>query len=176
MNTKETMGLRSVVDYFEKNQLKHSVDWGQGLVRTGFAMKNTRFDCLIAVNAQDNCVQLTGLIPIGVPSEKRREVCDLLALINWRLALGKFQMDLDNGELRFQGTALYSQGNLADEVMRQLIGRCAVSIDNFFPAFAAVIFANKSPKEAFDGAFNRGHLRPQDEAEIASPKPRIRFD
>ena len=132
MNTNDSKGLRCVIDHLERNDLRHDVDWETGIVRTGFEMKNAKFNCVIEVNDQDNLVQLLGLIPIQVPTQKRRDVCELLTLINWRPALGKFQMDMDDGELRFQDSAPYAKGTLADEVIRQLIARCVIPVDDFF--------------------------------------------
>lgn len=176
MNTNQSVGLRSVIDHLETNDLKHSVEWETGLVRTGFDMQNAKFNCIIEINHQDNLVQFTGLIPIQVPSEKRRDVCELLTLINWHLALGKFQMDLDDGELRFQGSAPYPQGKLADEVIRQVIGRCVIPVDFFFPAIAAVTFGGKSPKVAFEAVLNRPQSPDKDAEEAVPSKRRIELN
>jgi len=176
MNANESLGLRSVIDHLEKNDLKHVVEWETGLVRTGFGMKNAKFNCVIEVNGQDNLVQFTGLIPLQVPSEKRRDVCELLTLINWRLGFGKFQMDLNDGELRFQGSAPYPQGKLADEVVHQLIARCVIPVDDFFPAIAAVIFGGKSPKVAFDAVLNRAQPPDKGEEEAVPSKHRLELN
>lgn len=117
MNANESSGLRSVIEHLQENELKHKVDGETGLVRTGFGMKNAKFDCVIEVNEQDDLAQITALIPIQVPSAKRRDACELLTPINWRLVLGKFQMDIDDGELRFQSGAPYAPGILVDEVI-----------------------------------------------------------
>ena len=176
MNANESTGLRSVIDHLEKNDLKHVVDWKTGLVRSGFGMKNAKFHCVIEVNGQDNLVQFTGLIPLQVPSEKRRDVCELLTLINWRLALGKFQMDMADGELRFQGSAPYSEGKLTDEVIHQLISRCVIPVDDFFPAIAAVIFGGKSPKAAFDAVLNRGQSHDQGDEQSVVSRSRVELN
>jgi hypothetical protein len=176
MKANESTGLQSVIDHLEKNELKHSVDWEIGIVRTGFGMKNAKFDCVIEVHDQDNLVQITGLIPIQVPNHKRRDVCELLTLVNWRLALGKFQMDMDDGELRFQGSAPYAEGKLADEVVRQLIARCVIPVDDFFPAIAAVTFGGKSPKAAFDAVLNRGQSKEKNDEQSVPSRSRVELN
>lgn len=176
MNANESSGLRNVINHLEKHDLKHEVEWEAGLVRTGFGMKNAKFNCVIEVNDRDNLVQITGLIPLQVPSQKRRDVCELLTLVNWRLALGKFQMDMDDGELRFQGSAPYTQGNLADEVIHHLIGSCVIPVDDFFPAIAAVTFGGKSPKAAFDAVLNRGHSPEKDDEQPATSRSRLELN
>ena len=176
MNSNGSMGLQSVVEHLEKHSLKHAVDLEAGLVRTSFEMTNVKFSCLIEANDQDDLVQFTAMIPLQVPCGKRRDACELLALINWRLALGQFQMDLGDGELRFQASVPYPQGELADAVIRQLVIRCAFPVNVFYPAIAGVAFGGKSPEAAFDAAIARAQSAAEGEGAAVADKPRVELN
>ena len=175
MNVGKSTGLRSVLDHLTKHNISHAVDWESAFVRIDVEL-SAKFICVIEVNERDNLVQITGFIPVPVPAKRRREVFELLAWINWCLVLGNFQMDMNDGELRFVSGAPYPKGKLADEVIHQVIGRSIASVRDFFPAFAGVIFAGKSPKEAFDAALNRTESPDKDEAEAVASKPHVELN
>jgi hypothetical protein len=85
-----------------------------------------------------------------VAPEYGRSVCaELLARINGRLGLGHFDLDFDDGELRFLTTVpLGPDGILSQEVIGEVIGGHHTVVDAFVPAIAAVLFTGMSPSRA----------------------------
>jgi hypothetical protein len=84
-----------------------------------------------------------------VPQDKRHATAVLINLINWRLALGNFEMDPSDGEVAFRASIVVADGRLGE---LQLDAMCFASLftaDRFMPAFQRVIFAEASPEAAF---------------------------
>src|SRR5258706_6941933 len=76
-----------------------------------------------------------------VPSTRRRELCDLLALINERLWLGHFEVSSDDGLPMFPHTvALRGLRRASVEQLEDLVDAALTECERFFPAFQFLIY------------------------------------
>jgi hypothetical protein len=90
------------------------------------------------------------VLPIRVPENRRAAMAETLLRINYQLRLGTFEMDFDDGELRFR-VALVLGEHVPD---REEVGRwlllVSAMVDGFFPVFAAVMYGTLSPRQAVE--------------------------
>src|SRR4051812_7859839 len=54
------------------------------------------------VGADDGLIQVWGHSPVSVPDGSRKAVAETVIRANWGLKVGKFELNLDDGHLRFQ--------------------------------------------------------------------------
>ncbi len=93
------------------------------------------------------------IVDCKVPSERRRDVEGLLALINEKLWLGHFDVPSDEATPMFRHTLLLRGARTASaEQMEDLVEVCLTECERFFPAFQFVIWGGKSPAEAMQAA------------------------
>ena len=89
------------------------------------------------------------LLESRVPTEKRREVSMLLALLNEKMWLGHFDLSSDDGTTMFRHTLLVrGAGGVSVEQMEDLVEVALGESERFFPAFQFVIWGGKSAEEA----------------------------
>jgi hypothetical protein len=62
--------------------------------------------------------------------------------------LGKFELDLDGGEVRFQVSQILDDDAVGQAVINRMIGAAVNMLDTYLPALLSVIYANELPKEA----------------------------
>ena len=67
---------------------------------------------------------------------------------NYGLQVGKFELDFDDGELRFQAAQILTEGTLGDGIIDRLMGTTMAMLDRYLPAFLSVIYGNESPQDA----------------------------
>ena len=73
-----------------------------------------------------------------VPDARRLEVAEFLHRVNYGLLLGNFEMDYDEGEIRFR-TSLMSEGPVPPDVLGRYIQSPAAMLDRCAPGLAAII-------------------------------------
>jgi len=79
------------------------------------------------------------LSPVSVPTERRLAAAEFLTRANYGMAVGNFELDMLDGEVRFK-TSLDSGGApLAAEHMRPLIDVALQMMRDYLPGLRAVI-------------------------------------
>ena len=82
-----------------------------------------------------------------VPDARRLEAAEYLHRINYGLLLGNFEMDYDEGEVRFR-TSLMAEGSLTQEVLDRYIQMPAAMLDRYAPGLAAIVADGEIAGEA----------------------------
>ena len=94
-------------------------------------------------------LHFTCAFDMRVPHAKRRDVHDLLAQMNERLAVGHFDLWSDEGLPMFRHTSLMrGAGRASVEQLEDLMDIAISECERFYPAFQFVIWGGKSASEA----------------------------
>ena len=100
------------------------------------------------VDANDSLFQVFGNSPVRVPEGARPAIAETVMRVNCGLKVGKFEMDFDEGELRFQATQILPEDDLDDKTIQRLIGTTMSMLNVYLPAILSVIYGNELPKDA----------------------------
>lgn len=80
-----------------------------------------------------------------VPPKKRIEIAEFLTKVNYGLIAGNFEMDFQDGEVRYKTYAINGENNpLNSELIGQLIFVNVMTMDKYLPALMSVLYANVS--------------------------------
>jgi hypothetical protein len=91
------------------------------------------------------------VLPEKVPAEHRAAMAELHTRINYGLVLGNFEMDLEDGEVRFKASADFGGAEPDTPALKPLVAVALLQFDRWLPALRAVIAG-----EAAAAAFARG--------------------
>jgi hypothetical protein len=170
-------GFQSVIEHFTQRKWNFRVDDPQPILRASFNMRHASIGIVAVVNPEDDLLQVVSFLPVVIPPVKRQAVAELCVRASWGFKLGRFDFNLDTGELRFHTSLPYRKGELADDLIGRVIGTNLATADTFFPAFMAVLYAGRSPAEAVSRI---QHPPPKSTAEARPteplPPPRIAFN
>lgn len=100
------------------------------------------------VNADADLFQVYGYSPLLVPEGCRPAVCEAVARANYGLRVGKFEMDLSDGELRFHAAQIMTDEGIGQDIMDRMICTAIGMLDTYLPAFLAIIYGNEIPEDA----------------------------
>jgi hypothetical protein len=90
------------------------------------------------VDEQD-LILLYSVCPLRVPAERRPEVSQFLTGANYGLAAGNFELDFEDGEIRYK-TVLHNYGDGLDaDVLRRLVRSNGMAMETYLPGIGAVI-------------------------------------
>ena len=104
----------------------------------------------VAFMCREGDVQSQFFAPIRLSSEYREGALEYLARVNFRFRLGKFTVDMDDGEIRWE--TLKDSAALKvdlDDAMDDLIGFPGFVLDRFLPGLVAVSIGAKTAEQAF---------------------------
>ena len=83
-----------------------------------------------------------------VPEGARLAVAETIVRANYGLKVGKFEMDFEEGELRFQAAQILTEDSLEESVIDRLLSTTMSMLDMYLPAVLSVIYGNELPKDA----------------------------
>lgn len=117
-------------------------------VRFGFTGRNARFQCYGRVNEEHEIFVFYTVLPILAPESQRMQIAELVARINYGLNIGNFEIDLDDGEIRYKTSVDVEGGELPPRMVETLLSVNISTADRYFPAFADVLYADATALEA----------------------------
>jgi hypothetical protein len=95
--------------------------------------------------------ELFAYSPIRIPEGCRPAIAEAVARVaraNYGLRLGKFELDVDDGQVRFQVSQVLTSEAVGEEVIDRMISAAIHVLDMYLPAFLSVVYANELPKDA----------------------------
>jgi hypothetical protein len=98
-----------------------------------------RWSLYAQVVEEMNLILLYSICPARVPPDRRGEVAQFLTRANYGLAAGNFELDFDDGEVRYK-TVLQVQGAELDGLMlKRLVRANGVAMERYLPGIQAVV-------------------------------------
>ena len=93
------------------------------------------------VDDDDDLFQIVGFAPVRVQEGSRSAIVETITRANFGLRVGKFEMNVDEGELRFHAAQILTHGCLDDAVIERMMGTTVAMLDMYLPAILSVIYA-----------------------------------
>jgi len=124
-----------------------SIDEEQSVV-TDLKGEVASYRVLAKVNTEAEVFQVLGCFPVWVPEGSRSDIAEAVARANFGLEVGKFELDMDDGELRYQISQLLTDGLLEEAVIDRIITVTVTLLDTYVPAVLSVIYGNELPQDA----------------------------
>jgi len=141
---------QAVAAFLRADRWAHEAMPGQPVHRVFYQGHNGRLICFAQARNEENQLLFYSYCPESVPEDRRLAMAEFLTRANYGLALGNFEMDMNDGELRFKTSIDVEGATLTPELIRPVIYANVLTMDEYLPAILAVIRAEKSPAEALD--------------------------
>jgi hypothetical protein len=106
------------------------------------------FRIVAQVDTEAELFQVFGYSPIRIPVGSRPAIAETVVRANYGLRVGKFEFDMDAGELRFQASQIVVGDTVGESVIDRLIRTTIDMLDMYLPAFLSVVYGNELPKDA----------------------------
>lgn len=136
-------------DYCRDNQITHRSNIEMKLVAVSVNGAAALYELGLQVTPNDQVLQVTLEIPVAAAHEEMRPlVAEVVARANYRLIIGHFDLDMDNGRLRYRVGHVIGSAALSNETIMALIGMALEMADRYFPALMTVMFAGHTPSDA----------------------------
>ena len=138
----------SVVEFLKEDNWRYEEISGEPAVRFGFTGRNARFECFGRANEDHEIFVFYTVVPVRVPEEQRVLMAELIARINYGLNIGNFELDMDDGEIRYKTSIDVEGGEFSRRMVETLLSVNISTTDRYFPSFTDVMYAGMKPAEA----------------------------
>lgn len=107
----------------------------------GFAVAGDHGEwaCFVRVDEERQVIAFYSLCPLTADADRRAAVQELLTRANWGLALGNFELDLDDGEIRVKTSMDFEGSKASAALCKRLLYANVAVMDLFLPAVALVL-------------------------------------
>ncbi len=139
--------LSSLIDFMEDGKWHYEIIEGQDLLRFHFKGKTGRMLCYADVQEDDRWLIFYSYLPVNTPAEKMHEMAEFIARANRGMRIGNFELDFEDGEVRFKTSIDIEGGELTSKMIDNLLQANLVTMDRYFPGMMELIYADRSPGE-----------------------------
>lgn len=118
------------------------------LLRTGVKGKNTDMRGTFLVIQDKEIVLFYVQLPAKAPEGRKKEAADFITRANYGMNIGNFEMDMEDGEIRFKVSLDVEAGTLSNVMVRNILMAGFGTVDRYFPGLMSVIYGNTIPSVA----------------------------
>jgi hypothetical protein len=130
-----------------------SLDWafteiGQNTLQLDFRGSHGKWACLARTQEELKQAAFYSYYPVQVPPNKRAALAEFIARANFDMIIGNFELDFNDGEIRFK-TSLDVRGDrLTPALVSQMVYANVTAMDQYWSGLEAILVQNLSPAEA----------------------------
>jgi hypothetical protein len=140
--------LDTALEFFQEDQWPYTEVEGRPYIRTGFKGENGQFNCVAHLQEEEGLFLFYSLSPVNVPEDKRLLVAEFLTRANYGLYIGNFELDFDDGEVRYKTSIDIEGDRLTSQLVGNMVYTSVLMMDRYLPGIMRVIYGNASPSEA----------------------------
>jgi len=116
--------------------------------RAYFVGHNGEVTCFAQVRVDLEQFIFFVVMPVRAPAHMRMAVAEYITRANYGLRIGNFEMDFEDGEVRYKSSLDFESVELTPGLIRNTIYPAVQTMDRYLPGVLAVVFGGKSAEEA----------------------------
>jgi hypothetical protein len=140
--------FEAVVDYLTEDDWKFNVLKDETALVLSFRGHSGSWQCFATVDEERQWFSFFSILPSNVAEEKRDEICEFIARANYGLVIGNFEMDFDDGEVRYKTSVDVEGGELTPQMIDNLIRTNLMTMDRYYKGLMVVLYSDRDPEEA----------------------------
>lgn len=137
-----------VKNFVEEDDWPHQQIEDRPILRTGFSSDAGQWACYAHVREEQEQFVFYSVFPFAIPAEKRPAITEYITRANYGLLLGNFEMDLDDGDLRYKTSIDVEGAELTPALVRSLMYANVMTMSSYFPGLMNLLYSDISPTEA----------------------------
>lgn len=136
------MKIDIVKNFFDRQEWQYSQISDKNILFLGISGENGKFQCVADLVEDEKQFMFFSILGSNVPSEKRVIVDTLLNELNYEIFLGNFEMNPENGEVRFKTTISYKNLSINESFIEELISTNIATMDSCLPKINKSIYGD----------------------------------
>lgn len=148
-----SFGIPQIVDYLTRLGLRiASVNAEEETVELAFHASHGQWRLIVGLQQSDEARKLILVVPhiSGVTNRKRLECLEALMAVNYRITMGKFGLDLEDGEIRLEEAVPLANDGISFEQFQLVFGTLMQTVATYYSLIPRILYGNLSAQEALD--------------------------
>ena len=121
---------------------------GKYIYRVGFSGEHGQTACFAQVRVELQQFLFYVMAPTKAPEAMRAAAAEFITRANYGLRIGNFEMDFNDGEVRYKSSLDFESISLTPQLIKNAIYPAVQTMDRYLPGLMATIFGGKSPVDA----------------------------
>ena len=147
-DTSSQLIYKAVLNFFKTEEWEFVEEEDELMLYMNFKGENGECVCLAKVKEEENQFIFYSLYPQAVPQDKRLAIAEFITRANYGTILGNFELDFDDGEIRYKTSIDVEGDNLSFALIKQMVYANVMMMDEYLPGIMAVIEGEVEVKEA----------------------------
>lgn len=148
MSSATSLAFQQLTQVMDEQEYTYQQRGDEETITADFKTQVAAYHIVMKVEAEFEMFQIFGYAPVVMPEGSRRAIAEAVARANYGLRIGKFELDMNDGELRYHIAHILTEGNLDPVVADRCIDTTMAMLDRYFPAMLSVAFGNEPAEEA----------------------------
>jgi hypothetical protein len=132
------------------------------IIKFGIQGETADFDCFVDIKLDRHLCILYVIAPNRVPSAKRTQVAEFLTRANYGLILGCFELDMEDGEVRYRTSVQVEDSEMSQAMIKTMIYASIATMEGYYRGLMSIIYGDTTVMEAIKMC----EKRPQEPDEI----------
>lgn len=135
-----------VRDYMDKDEWRYEYEEERQLIRSGINLKCKLQSLRMFVSFNEGGYTVVVVPPLKADENNRANVLEYITRANYGLRNGNFEMDVEDGEVRYK-VYVNAKGmnDISDEIISDSIRLPAIMMDRYGDGLAALMFGFSDP-------------------------------
>lgn len=145
------MGLQTLVEQFLVGKgFKYDVLKADAIIGFGLSGGKGKFHCYVTFDEEEGYMLVHSLCGFNAPQDKRTEMAELLTRMNFVIKIGNFELDFEDGEIRFKTSIRISPHEVTEDMIGHLILSNILTMDSSLPILMELLYGTASPKALYE--------------------------
>lgn len=137
-----------VAEYLTADDWKFDRIADHNVISTSVKAEHATYRLFFHADESSQIVMLYATLSNLIPEERRLAAADYLTRANYGMRIGNFELDLNDGEVRYKVSMDVEGGTLALTMVKNMIGTAVTTFDRYFQGLMSVCYAVTDPAEA----------------------------
>lgn len=138
---------RLIKKFLDEDDWKYDFDANKGLFSFGLNLSNKLKKVSYCIRVRDDCYMVYAISPLNA-DDCKAEIAEFITRANYGLRNGNFEMDFDDGEIRYKSFVDFDGTVPGTQVIRDSIYVPASMFKRYGNGIVNILFGLKSPADA----------------------------
>ena len=147
----ESFGIPKIIEYLKQLGLKIAqIDRARNTIELAFHGEQGKWKLLVGIHQTGDSSKLMLIVPnfAHVTARKRLECLEALMAINYRIALGKFGIDLNDGEIRLEESIPLANESISFDQFRLALSAIMQTVSIYNTLLSRIVYGNMDVESA----------------------------
>ncbi|MFB2835650.1 YbjN domain-containing protein [Floridanema evergladense] len=140
--------FEEIVNFFEEDDWPFVQIEGEPLLQMVFQGENGKWTCYAKARDDQEQFVFYSICPVNAPENKRLAVAEFLTRANSGMIIGNFEMDFEDGEIRYKTSIDVEGDRLSFALIKRLVYANVTMMDEYLPGIMSVIYGEAEAGEA----------------------------